>query len=752
MSSLSAQFDRAMLLHQQGDLAAAAQMYRNILAADANHPAATHLLGLIAHQTGQSAEAEPLMRRSLLLAEQTPNFHNNYALVCAALERVEDAETHLRRAVELEPAYLDAWLNFAKVLESRGALAAAHDALERAACLDPRSVDILNHLGRLRVQLGRREEAAAAWRASMALTPTFDAASDLAAVLAELGQLDDAIAAGEAALRIDSRRPRGHVSLANALAQRGRKGEGIAAYRRAIELDPSYFEAWANLAVALESVNRIDEAVVAVEKALALQSDNAVAMTTLGLLRRRQNRLDDAIDLWRRAAEVSPDYFAATNNLAGALMERGEVSEAIRMCRRTLTQQPAHAGAHSNLLLALHYDPAQSPQSIADEHQAYGRAYRFESVSFPRQRHSAQRIRIGYVSPNFRQHAVATFIEGILRSHDRSKFQITCYSDARPHEMDETTASMRANVDRWFDTAHLNDEELVAHIRSSGEDILVDLSGHIARNRMRTFARRAAPVQVTYLGYQNTTGLDAMDYRLTDAVADPPGGTEAFHVERLERLRCFFVYSPPAIAPDVAPLPAMRNRYITFGSLNNPPKHNEAIIATWAKVMQRVSGSKIVLLINAPGESERQFVELFATHGIAADRVRLIVRDTQASYLRAYENIDIAFDPSPFSGHTTTCDALWMGVPVITLAGAIYAGRMTTSVLTHLPMPQWIAANEREYVDKAAELAADVPRLAKLRSSLRPMMQQSPITDAAAFTADLENAYRRMWARWCERV
>jgi predicted O-linked N-acetylglucosamine transferase (SPINDLY family) len=364
-----------------------------------------------------------------------------------------------------------------------------------------------------------------------------------------------------------------------------------------------------------------------------------------------------------------------------------------------------------------------------------------------------RRLRIGYVSPDFRAHSVASFLEPVLARHDTDNFDVVCYAQvAHP---DRTTERLRQLAGHWRDTCAQSDEQVANMIRQDRIDILVDLAGHTRNNRLTVFTHRPAPIQLTYLGYPNTTGLPQIDYRLTDALADPPEA-DALHTERLVRLpRGFLCYSAPQDAPAVSPLPATAVGHITFGSLNNLAKVNEQVVELWARVLHAVPGAQLLLKGKALCDQATagRFVEMFARHRIPADRLRLASwAATRAQHLTTYAQVDIALDPFPYNGTTTTCEALWMGVPVVALAGDRHAARVGVSILTHVGLREFIATTPDDYVRTAAGLAADRARLVALRASLRRRMADSPLCDGAAFTRDIEATYRAMWETWCGSV
>ena len=364
-----------------------------------------------------------------------------------------------------------------------------------------------------------------------------------------------------------------------------------------------------------------------------------------------------------------------------------------------------------------------------------------------------RRLRVGYVSNNFREHSVAFFVEALLASHDRSKVEIFCYADIML--ADEFSGRLRRHSAQWRVITGQSDAQVAELIRQDAIDILVDLAGHTARNRLLVFARKPAPVQVTYLGYCNTTGLSAMDYRFTDALADSPGTTEHLHTEQLVRLPdCAWCYRPPDASPAVETPPVLRSGHITFGCFNARPKITGEMLALWARLLLEMPASSLLLKNVGFGEpSARQHTrDLLAKAGIAPERVELVGRvPTLAGHLATYARVDIALDTFPYHGTTTTCEALWMGVPVITLAGRTHASRVGVSLLTTTGLPELVASSPDEYVKIAAALATDVPRLAALRTTLRTRMASSPLMDASRFARNVEAAYRQMWRTWCAK-
>ena len=502
----------------------------------------------------------------------------------------------------------------------------------------------------------------------------------------------------------------------------------------------------------------------------------------LGKLYDDLERYPEAIAQYRRAIEINPKHTLAHTNLGLALREVGQFDNAIESLARAVALQPATQLLAQNLISTLNYAPDMSPAEIFAAHEKFGQQFERPIARFaPRNigvdaetnaRHEsgapnngeantqsnardkvsasvsgARPLRIGYVSPDFRQHSVAHFIEPVLAAHDNKNFNVFCYYNDTVS--DDTTLRIQSLVPNWRVLAELSDHDAARKVQEDKIDILVDLAGHTNRNSLMMFARKPAPVQVTWLGYPNTTGFSCMDYRITDALCDPVGMTDALHTEKLIRLPdCFSCFTPPADSPNVGALAALRGDGIMFGSFNYFIKMNEQVIETWARILGRVANSRLTLKYRSLNSESVQNVvcAAFVKHGVARDRLVLLGNDgSQLDHLARYNNIDIALDPFPYNGTTTTCDALWMGVPVIALAGKTHVSRVGVSQLTNIGLPELIAADLNSYVDIAVALANDLPRLAELRSGLRQRMRISPLMDAPRFTRNLEAAFMQMW-------
>lgn len=573
------------------------------------------------------------------------------------------------------------------------------------------------------------------------------------AVAGMLGRHHDAIERLQRSAALRPQHARTHYNLGIALRSAGCWTDAVASFREAVRLEPAYAEAHDCLGHALITLNRLEEAAAALEESLRIRPDNAEMRSNLGSVYQARGELARAEACYREAMRLKPALAIGFDNLGSVLAAQGRHEEALAVYRAGLSRNPTDARAHSNLLLTLNYLDLD-PREVLKEHRSWAERH---GCSSEIRKHAnspdpERRLRVGYVSPDFREHSVAYFIEPVLAAHDRSRFEVCCYSDVpRP---DSTTERLRTYAAVWRDIAGWSDQRVLEQVMADRIDILVDLAGHTAGNRLTVFVRRPAPVQVSYLGYPNTTGLTAIDYRITDAWSDPPG-SEAFYTERLLRLPgCFLCYQPPSDSPDVSSLPFDQNGFITFGSFNNLAKLHPDVIDCWAELLRTVPGSR--LLIKNPSLRDSQVRQRlnddFCARGIGADRLELhSPASTTRDHLALYGRMDIALDTFPYNGTTTTCEALWMGVPVVTLTGAAHAGRVGTSILRTLGLQALIGADRKDYVARAAGLARETAALRRFRAELRHQLRVSKLCDRGAFAVRLENAYRAGWRLWCER-
>jgi predicted O-linked N-acetylglucosamine transferase (SPINDLY family) len=706
--------------HQAGRLAEAEAIYRQLLARIPDHADALHLLGTLACQTGALDVAIDLIGRAIAVCPGQAAYHLNLGESYRRAGRPGEAIVSFRRALELRPAHAATYNNLGLALSEAGRIDEAIGAYRAAIAHDAGHAWAHVNLGNALAQQGKHAEALAATQRAIALAPNFTEA---------------------------------HNSLGVALQALGRTDEAIAAYRQVIALQPKEAWAYVNLANALNDQGKHAEAVAACERAIALRPDFAAAYNSLGVFLQAQNRPDDAAEAYQRALALNPGLVEALGNLGTAFEDQGRLDDARECYNKLLALRPDSPRVVSHLLMALHLRPEYDAQAILAEHRRWASRYA-EPLACVVRVHAndptpERRLRVGFVSPDFRTHPIGQLVGPLFAHHDPRQTEFIGYSDVRAP--DAVTARLKGMTDAWCDTAGLSDAELAEQIRADRIDILIDLALHSAGNRMLVFARKPAPVQVTMLGLPTTTGLSTIDYRLTDPYLDPPGASDADYSEQSIRLpHCYWCYEPAPGTPPVGPLPARANDFVTFGCLNPLGKVNRQVLELWVKVLHTVNDSRLVL--HAPPGSQRVAIRsLFGEGGIAPARIGFVARAPHLDHLRRYHDLDLSLDPFPYNGHTSTLDSLWMGVPVVTLAGRTAVGRGGASILSNLGLPELIAQTLEQYVAIAATMAADRARLAELRAGLRGRMRASPLMDGGQFAADVEAALRWMWRRWCSR-
>jgi protein O-GlcNAc transferase len=572
------------------------------------------------------------------------------------------------------------------------------------------------------------------------------------------GKVDDAIAAYWEVIASDPGLVPAHVELATCLREAGRHAEALAAVQQAVRLQPGDAGLRLALGGCFKSLGKIEEAAAECRRAIELQPTLIYPYNNLAACLYEMGRLSEVEQVFREALRHLPMQPDVHSNLAWCLYLQGRLPESIAEYRKTIALAPAWMEAHSRLLFVMLHDSTCSAREVFSEHLMWARTFAdpLTSAAPPHgnSRDPDRRLRVGYISTDFRDNSMMFFIEPLLANHDHANFEITCYADAP--DADEITARTKSYADRWRDIAGLSDEQIARQVRDDQIDVLVELSGHNGSHLLRVMGRKPAPVQVSNQGYAHSTGVRAIDYRIVDQYSDPPGMTDAFYSEKIIRLpRSNWVYRPPADAPQVAAAPCIANGYITFGSFNVLPKITPQVVELWSRVLSAAPDSRLVLKsagFTDPPTRDR-YLELFVSHGISASRLMFLDRTpARADHLAQYGLMDIALDPFPYNGTTTTCEALWMGVPTIVLAGRTHAARVGVSLLTNVGLPELVAAKPDDYVRITTELANDRPRLTELRATLRERMEHSPLRDEQGFAREMESQYRVMWRTWCAQA
>jgi predicted O-linked N-acetylglucosamine transferase (SPINDLY family) len=683
-----------------GRLAQAESLYRAALAQSPMNADALHLLGCTMSKAHRSDEAIDLIRKAIAIDSKQSPFHFNLAMVLLEAGRKTEAVAALANALLLAPDLDGARLQLGNTLSDIGHFDEAEECFKYLLARAPDVSGVHYNLGNCY------------FRKATSLRPGDDPAKIDPAVRNELLQ------------------------------------KAVASFEKTIALAPRFAPARNNLAMTLWMMKRQDEA-VAVWRRAANEINDLPSWYNLGRALCERDQLDDAVEALTRCIRMDPRQADAYNNLGNAYRARGQIEQAIAQFEQTTALQPQNKVARSNRLYTFYYHPTADSQAILSVHKQWN-----ETVAKPlsatiaphaNDRNPSRKLRIGYVSPNFWEHCQTLFTIPLLSNHDRDNFEIYCYSDVQ--SPDEMTGRVRNLADAWRSLVGLNDEQAAELIRRDKIDILVDLTVHMAENRLLLFARKPAPIQVTWLGYPGTSGLSAIDYRFTDPYLDPSGEFDADYVEESIRLpHTFWCLDRAALeAPEIPSpneLPETQAGHVTFGALNNFCKVNQPLLELWKRVLDAVPSSRFLLL--APPGQSRDWVR--RTLG---DRVDFVSRSDRPGYLRYYHRIDVGLDTLPYNGHTTTLDSLWMGVPVVTLVGNTVVGRAGFSQLSNLNLIELVTRTPDEFVRVAKELAGDRAGLSDLRRTLRDRMRFSPLLDGAAFARGVEAKYRRMWARYC---
>ncbi|HEY8747846.1 MAG TPA: tetratricopeptide repeat protein [Tepidisphaeraceae bacterium] len=625
----------------------------------------------------------------------------------------DDAAGVYRAIVEQVPGCADAVCRLAFLVHRSGQADEALKLFQRAAQLRPNSAECLGNLG-----------------IALAGQRRFKEAGDVLARAIEL-------APGNADL---------HNNLGNVLNECGLWEQATHAYQKAITLNPQQPVAYFNLGNALYELSRPRDAISAQQRAIALKGDFAEAYVSLGNALCDDGRVDDALAAYTRAIELRPELGAAWDGLGVVYRVMGQAPEALAAHRRGL-ELSGSQGRSDAILSAMHLDPAMDSRALLDAHVEWNEKYAAHLAhvgsGHTNDPNPEKRIRVGYVSAYLSGRPAGRFMLPLLANHDHKSFEVFCYSDTRAP--DAMTQQLRAGADVWRETARLSDDALAEQVHQDQIDILIDLGMHTRNNRMLAFARKPAPVQATYLAYCSTTGLRTIDYRISDSYLDPPGSDESLYSERTVRLASYWCYPPPVNAPEVVQLPAFRNGYVTFGCLNDFSKVSAVTLSMWADILRQMPTSRLVLHCIEGTHRNR----VLAALGVEAGRVEFVGMVPGSQYFAQYGQIDVALDPTPWCGGTTTCDALWMGVPVVTLRGRTAVSRGGVSILGQLDLREWVANQPDEYVQIARALTVDLHRLSEIRNGLRDRMLSSRLMDQNAFAGEFETVLREMWRKWC---
>lgn len=716
-------------------------------------------LGVVEKELGELEAADASYTRALALKPDDPITHNNYGNLLLARGNLDQAVESYLHALDFDPTYVDAKVNLALAYREQGDAGESLKALEIIAKDHPEHVSVLNSYGNALRHAERFEGAREVLQKAIGLNPDHaEAHNNLGLVLTLLGRREEAEHMFRRAVELRPDMPVLANNYGTLLLKMFHLDQSIEQLDHAVALDPEYLDAWVNLGVAHFMLGHYDEAVAAYRKALEQDPDNAFAHYSLGVALLEQQDLPDAVREIEHALKVNPDNVMALNTLGVALLDQHRIAEARDVMARAAEADTMSAPVYaSNHLFTSLYLPNLDNQHIFDIHRDFGRRFTSAEPDLTKPhtqvRDPNRKLRLAYMSPDFRGHSVAFFMEALLEKHDRSAFEIILYSNTT--RIDGITEAMEQVADLWVETAGLTDNALADRMRADQIDILVNLGGHTSGNRLVACGQKPAPVQIEYLGYPDTSGVEAMDYRISDPQADPPDEADARCVETLLRLPdCFHCYRPTTRAPAPAPAPHTEHGYVTYGSFNVLPKLNEQVVAAWSDILTQVPNSRLYLKCKQlKTESVRDRVRgYFADAGIDPARIDMdaFVPSVQ-DHLNKYAGVDLGLDTFPYNGTTTTCEALWMGVPVLTVEGSRHTGRVGLSLLHAVGLhEEFVAPDVATYIARAVAWGKNPERLTKVRGNLRERMGASPLRDEAGFTRRLERLYRDVWCTWCD--
>ena len=743
-------FARAQQLHVGGNLADAQAEYNKILKKRPNHFDAWHMLGLCEHQSGHHDAAVRLLKRALLLDPQSAAAHSDLGMALKALQRQAEAMACFDRAIALKPDFADACYNKSNLLMELGRFAEAVAGFDMTISINPDHVSAWNNRGNALLPLGQCEQAIASYSRALTLKPTHVGAMiNRGTTHLQLKQEQQAVNDFDRALTLDPDETVGWTNRGEALRVLRRMEEASASCDKALSINPNHAPAWLVRACIMTDFGLETEALDACMRALEINPNFSEALTKLGECLARQGDVEAAVSCFDRALEIKADDEITLTKLGECLARQNDAEAAVSCFDRALAIKPDEEITLSSRIFAMDFVPSGDFTS----HQAarslwWDRIGAKIAAEHPPQHHNEfnpnRRIVLGYVSADFRRHSAAYAFRPVLQNHDRSQFEVICYSCA-PVE-DTVTASFQQLADRWRDVGLWSDDQLADCIRSDKVDILIDLSGHTDGNRLRAFARKPAPIQVTAWGHATGTGLPTIDYLFSDPVLVPAEVRHLF-AEQVYDLPCATIIEPPPAEFRCCEPPVTSNGYLTYGVFNRVSKISDAAIAVWARILR--SDLTARLMIKDFGIDidaiRSMLLDKFASHGIAQDRLQLIGSTSRDDHLAAYRQVDICLDPFPQGGGASTWEALYMGVPVVAKIGNAIPRRLGGAILSAIGMTDWVATDDDQYIDIA--LRSTPERLRTLRRELPDRINTR--CGPAAYTRAVEAAYQAMWKKRC---
>lgn len=789
------QLNLAIEHHRNAELSVAEGLYREVLKAAPDNPVALHFLGLAAHQAGRSDEAVTLIQRAVEIKSDYDGAYGNLGNALVALGRHDEAIISYRRAMEINPNSPELHNALGLALKAQGNLEEAIASYDLALSAKPEFAAAHNNKGNALLKCEMLDDAIDSLKQALAINPDLvNAHYNLGLAYIEIGHFEKASARFKRVLEINPKYADAHFNLGNAEFELKHVEEAIECYRNALALNPNDGKSYNNLGLIFVKQTVLELAIPEFEKAIDVQpylvdpylnlgdlykekklsqaaikayqrflkqnfddegdykKDTASIYNRIGLVLSDMAQMNEALEHFNKAVEIDPELAECHSNLATCLLNCGMLVKSMQHCDIATKLAPTMTRMHSNKLFSAHYFLGQNAKSLYRLHKEWEKCHgQARRANWPRHlnnRNPDRQLRIGFVSPDLGHHPVGYLVLGLLEHLSMHEIATVCYSSRFPDVMTERFIDAAAI---WHDVYQQSDNTVANMILADEIDILIDLSGHTGGNRLTVFSRKPAPIQVSWAGYVGTTGLSAMDYVLSD-IYSTPLDEEKYYTEKVIRMPDGWIcYSPPKNAPEVGPLPLTLNGWVTFGSFSNPAKINEEVVSAWANIMNGVAGSRLLLKykgVDADANATRLF-DSFAAGGVDKSRITLEGWSEHSKLLARYNDVDIALDTFPYSGGVTAFEALWMGVPVITVSGDTFASRHSQSHLSTIGLTNLIAKDFDDYAHLAIELAGDRDRLADLRKGLRAMMAKSPSCDGPRFARNFEAVMRKIWRAWC---
>ncbi|MCK4743149.1 MAG: tetratricopeptide repeat protein [Sulfuriflexus sp.] len=716
---------------------------------------AWYFLGSINGQLGKFDDAIKALQKALRIKSSSTEALSILGLALFSAGRHEEAVATYKKLIKLEPGNIDALINIGAAYIVLEDYQQAISQLQQSLKYELTSIAHAN-LGKAFHHIGNQDDAQKHLEIALSMeSSSLDALMIMAEMKHEQRNYNEALNYYDNATKFHPNEEKTWNNKGLVLYDTRQTKEAIACFKQAIELNPKHLNSFLNLGIAEHSIGETSAAIKSFKHAIAVNPKYLSAYINLGIAEHDIGQSKEAEILLNKALKISPKNGKILNELGRIYLSRANHSKAMEYFKQSHQYSSAQATSKqvsiSNFLYTMNYDPQYSQKDIYEAHKKWGNSFKKEIIS-NRSACNNKKIRIGYISPDFRTHSVAYFIEPLLTQHNKNEFEIVCYANVS--SPDEKTKELMAYADKSRDIHLVDSNELYKIISDDKIDILIDLAGHTSGNSLLAFSRKPAAIQITYLGYPNTTGLTSIDYRIVDKITDPIEQND-WHAEQLLFMPdCFICYKPPTDAPNIKTLPSAENKTITFGCFNSIIKFTPAVVRTFSDILKSVSNSKLVLKGKSLNDNDirQPLLSLFNEQGIDESRLQLLAQtSSNTEHLELYNTIDIALDTFPYNGTTTTAEALYMSTPVISSMGDRHASRVSASLLTAIGHSELIAESEKDYVKLATELANDALRLENYNENLRADMLKSPLCDAPTFTKNLENIYKDVWTDYCSK-